>query len=471
MRARSELRPKQLEVIEQMVESEGVQIILGMGGGKTVSALTAVLDLINARRIRAAIVVAPKRVALSTWPDEIHQWEHLAGLSVGVMGGSPAKRAQVLREKHDVYVCGIDNLPWLLEELKKLPDHPGRDQLIIDELSRFKNPRGSRAKALYRRAGMFGAIWGLTGTPRPNGWEEVWMPLQIVSKGRAWGMPFDPWRERHFMALDFHRRKWSVRPEAIVDLARTVYDWSFVVPPDQTVDVPFVSGPGHDIIVPMDPEARRAAEQMERDLMVQLGLPEDTTIDDVYAMPENVVVALSEAVASGKLSQLMQGYIYDEGEAVHHYDGGKREAIEEFVEDLGGEPLIICYWYAEDLAVLRRIFPDMPHLGAGVSDAKATKIIDDWNAGRVPLLALHPASAGHGLNLQFGGARMLWYAMPWSPELYAQTVKRIARPGQKRPVFVHRMLTDHPYEQIRLRRVEDKIDAEQDFIASLRRGE
>ncbi len=467
MRDRSQLRPVQLRLISEMKTSEGVGIVLGMGGGKTACALTAIADLLAIGQIRAAIVIAPKRVALSTWPDEVKIWQHLSHLSVGIVGGDRARREAVLRERHDVYTCGIDNLPWLIDELKKIADHPGMDQLVIDELSRLKNPRGSRAKMLNRNSAKFGAIWGLTGTPRPGGWEDLWMPLQIVSKGRAWGMSFDPWRQRHFEALDYHGRKWAVRPEAIPRLRQVVSDWVVTIPPEDTVDVPFVSGPGHDIVVPLSPAARADAESMERDLLISLG--RDGTLADIDPQDDGVIVALSQAVASGKLSQIMQGYVYEDGHAVQHYDAAKADALVDFVDGLDGEPLIICYWYEEDLAVLRALYPDLPHLGAGISDKKATKTIEDWNAGRLPLLALHPASAGHGLNLQFGGARMIWYAMPWSPELYAQTVKRLARPGQTRPVFVHRLLADHPYEQLRLRRVESKIDAEQAFIADLRR--
>lgn len=467
MRDRSQLRPVQCRLIEEMKDSAGVVIVLGMGGGKTVSALTAIADLRADGTIRAALVVAPKRVALSTWPREIEQWSHLRHLNIGVLRGTPAQRAQVLRQQHDVYVCGIDNIPWLLDELKGLGDHPALDQLVIDELSRFKNPRGSRAKALNKASTRFGAIWGLTGTPRPNGWEDLWMPMQIISQGNAWGMTFDPWRNRFFEPLDFHRRKWAVRPDAIPLLRAAVDVWTVTIPPEEIVDVPFVSGPDHDIVVPLSRAAQADADAMEQELMIALGR-EGTSLADIDVSDDSVVVALSQAVASGKLSQIMQGYVYAEGQAVQHYDAAKSDALVDFVEALDGDPLIICYWYQEDLTVLRELWPDLPHLGAGVSDKKADKVIEDWNAGRLPLLALHPASAGHGLNLQFGGSRMLFYAMPWSAELYAQTVKRIARSGQTKPVFVHRLLADHDYERIRVRRVESKIDAEQEFISELR---
>jgi hypothetical protein len=466
MRQRSQLRSVQTRLIEEMKSSEGVLIVLGMGGGKTVSALTAISDLQRQRLIRAAIVIAPKRVALTVWPAETGKWEHLQDMRVGVMAGTPAQRAKILREAHDVYVCGIDNLPWLIDELKQLPTHAGLDQLVIDEMSRFKSPRGARAKALNKFASSFGGIWGLTGTPRPNGWEDVWMPLQIISKGRAWGQSFDPWRMRHFTPLDYHQRTWAVREDAIPRLRAVVNEWAVTIPPEDTVDVPFVSGPDYDITVPLSPAARADAESMERELMVELG--REGTLADMHA-DDDAVVALSQAVASGKLAQIMQGYIYREGEAVQHYDAGKADALVDFVAELDGEPLIICYWYQEDLAMLRELYPSIRYLGAGVSDKAFAQTCADWNAGEIPLLALHPASAGHGLELQFGGARMLFYSMPWSPELYVQTIRRIARSGQTRPVFVHHMLADHPYERLRMSRVASKLDAETDFINDIGR--
>lgn len=464
MRDREDLRDVQTRIVRELIDSAGVMLVLGMGGGKTVCALTAIADLMEAGFIRGAIVIAPKRVALSTWPKEVKQWSHLQRLTVGVLSGPQKRRAQILRKPFDVYTCAIDNLPWLLEELKVLPNHPAHDVLVIDELSRFKNPRGGRAKALNRNSSRFGAIWGLTGTPRPNSDEELWMPIQIISKGQAWGMTFDPWRRHYFDQLDFQGFKWAPKPERLPAMYSVVNDWSVRVPREEVVDVPYVSGPDHDVVVPLSDEARADANSMWDDLVIELGLPEDADPADEDVWDDDRVVALSRAVASGKISQIMQGFLYREGETAKQYDNAKLEVLREYVEDLEGEPVIVCFWYAEDLVQLRSILPDVPVLGSGGSDKASDALIDLWNAGKIPVLALHPASAGHGLNLQFGGARMIWYSVPWSPELYAQTVKRLARPGQTRPVFVHHILADHWYEQLRMRRVWDKVAAQASFI-------
>jgi hypothetical protein len=467
MRDRQDLRGVQHRIVDELIDSVGVMVVLGMGGGKTVSALTAADDLLQAGLIRAAVVAAPKRVALSTWPDEIRQWRHLQHLRVGVLSGSAKAREAVLDQPRDIYTCGIDLLPWLLEALKARPNHPAHDLLIIDELSRFKNPRGDRAKALNRASDRFGAIWGLTGTPRPNGWEDLWMPLQIISKGQAWGQPFDHWRRRYFDQLDFQGYRWGVKPERLPSMRKVVDDWSVTIPREEVVDVPFVSGPEHDIIVPLTEDAARDATDMATDLMITLGRGEQS-LDDVSADDEEVIVALSAGVASGKIGQIMQGFLYREGDdAPHIYGDAKLAALTDLYEGSAGEPMIVCYWYNEDLQALKARYPGMRHLGSGVSDKAAARVIEDWNAGKTPMLALHPASAGHGLNLQFGGARMVWYSVPWSAELYAQTIKRLARPGQTRPVFVHHILADHSYERLRMRRILSKIDAEQEFVANM----
>lgn len=468
MRDIQDLRGVQHRIVDELVNSAGVMIVLGMGGGKTVSALTAADDLLREKVIRAAVVIAPKRVALSTWPAEIRQWRHLQHLSIGVLAGSAKQREAVLNEPHDIYTCGIDLLPWLLNTFKARPHHPAHDLLIIDELSRFKNPRGGRAKALNRASDRFGAIWGLTGTPRPNGWEDLWMPLQIISKGQAWREPFDPWRRRYFDQLDFHGYRWGVKPERLPSLRRVVDDWSVTIPREEVVDVPFVSGPEHDIVVTLSEDANTDASEMARDLMITLGR-DGQSLDDVDPGDEEVIVALSAGVASGKIGQIMQGFLYraDDDKTPHQYVEAKLDALGDLIDGTGGEPTIVCYWYNEDLRGLQARFPGMPHLGSGVSDKAAARVIEDWNEGKIPLLALHPASAGHGLNLQFGGARMVWYSMTWSAELYAQTIKRLARPGQTRPVFIHHILADHAYERLRMRRVLSKIDAEQDFIANM----
>jgi len=469
MLKKSDLRDAQKRIIAELKDSVGVQAVLGMGGGKTVSALTAIREMIDEGTLRSAVVVAPVRVALATWPNEIRSWEHLAGMDYTVLMGSPERRLTKLREDHEVYLCSIDNLVWLIDALRKFDKSDRRwDLLCIDELSRMKSPRGQRAKKLKRFAERFDAIWGLTGTPRPNGWEDQWMPLQIVSAGEAWGLSFDNWRREHFRQLDFRGYKWAAIDSSVPYFERVIDQWTFTIPPEEATDVPFNSGPEFDVRAPLSSAQQLDIEEMTEHLMIELGR-EGTSPTDLDEGDEDLMTALSMAVATGKIDQIMQGFVYRDGETVQTYDNAKIDGLKEMLEGIDGENVMIPYHYQEDLRTLRHALGDVPHLGSGQSEAEAARLIEAWNAGDLPLLAMHPASAGHGLNLQFGGRRMIWYRMTWSPELYAQTCKRLARPGQTQPVYIHRILADHWLEDKRVRRVETAVAEEIEFMKKLRR--
>lgn len=467
MLRREQLRPAQRRIISELRQSLGVQAVLGMGGGKTVSALTAIRDMLDDGLIRSAIIIAPVRVAISTWPNEIRSWDHLSGLDFTVLAGSPERRLTKLREPHQIYICSIDNLVWLIDALRKFPKDDRRwDVLCIDELSRFKSPRGQRAKKLLRFAKNFGAIWGLTGTPRPNGWEDQWMPLQLISAGEAWGMPFDNWRRQHFRQLDFNGYRWGVIEQSVPHFESVIDRWTFTIPASEATDVPFNSGPEFDVRTALSSAQRHDLDEMAEHLMIEIGR-EGTELSDL-ATDDETITALSQAVASGKMDQILQGFVYREGETLQTYDNAKIDALRDLLDAIDGENCLIVYHYQEDLRALRSALGPIPHLGSGQSEAEAAEIIERWNAGSIPLLAIHASSAGHGLNLQFGGRRLIWYRMTWSSELYAQTCKRLARPGQTQPVYVHRLLADHPLERMRLDRVEAKIAEEIDFMRRLK---
>ena len=464
---RSALRPAQLRIIAELKSSTGLQLVVGMGGGKTICSLTAIVDLLAERIIRSAIILAPVRVALTTWPNEISSWKHTQHLDYVVLAGTPAKRLKLLKEQHEVYICSIDNLVWLIDALRKFAkDDPRWDMLVIDELSRMKSARGERAKKLNRFSERFDAVIGLTGTPRPNGWHEQWMPLNIVSGGEAWGTGYDGWLEEHFKAIDFQKRQWEIRPEHIERVQKVIDDWSMTIPHDEATDIPFNFGSEQDVLVPLTKAQKTDLDSLEKELLVELGIDGADLLDP----SEEVLVALSQANASGKMSQICQGFLYKDGETLQTYGKAKLDALNDLLEGANGENVMIAYHYRHDLETLRARFgQDVPTLGSDTSEEQAAEWINAWNRGEVPVLLFHPASAGHGLNLQHGGRRMIWYCATWSPELFAQACKRLARPGQKDPVFVHRILADHWYEHRRVQRVESKMADEADFISQLRR--
>lgn len=466
MRPRSLIRPAQLRMVEEMKSSQGLQMVAGMGSGKTLATLTALVDLFADRTIRSAIIIAPVRVAMTTWPDEIANWEHTQHIDYVVLKGTPAQRLAKLKETHQVYICSIDNLVWLIDALRKFkPTDPRWDMLVIDELSRFKSARGERAKKLNRFSERFDAVIGLTGTPRPNGWHEQWMPLNIISGGEAWGTGYDGWLEEHFKATDFQKRNWEVRPDHVPQIQKVVDQWSLTIPHDEATNIPFNFGPEYDVLVPLSKAQQADMATLERDLLVELGVEGADLLDP----SEELLVALSQATASGKMSQICQGFLYKDGETLQTYGKAKLDALNDLLEGANGENVMVAYHYRYDLEVLRARFgQDVPTLGSDTDEDQAAAWIKAWNAGDVPVLLFHPASASHGLNLQHGGRRMIWYCNTWSPELFAQACKRLARPGQKHPVFVHRIMADHWYEYKRRDRVEAKLADEQDFISTLR---
>jgi superfamily II DNA or RNA helicase len=443
-------------------------LVMGLGAGKTASTLTAIVDLLAARTIRAAIIIAPVRVALTTWPHEIANWEHTAHLDAVVLAGTPERRLKLLKEKHDIYICSIDNLVSLIDMLRKFPKtDPRWDMLVIDELSRFKSPRGERAKKLNRFVANFGACLGLTGTPKPNGWEDQYMPLQIVSAGTAWDTSgFDNWRKAHFTQMDWQGYKWEARAEALPYIRRVIDDWTLTIPPDEATDIPFNSGPEFDVVVPLTKAQKEDLASLEKELIVELGGEGVDLLDP----SEDIVQALSQATASGKMSQIVQGFLYQEGQTVQTYGKAKLDALNDLLAGIDGENVIVVYEYRHDLEVLKKALPTARWVDREQSDDEFVQLIDDCRTGKVQYLLAHPANLGHGVDgLQHGFARMIWYQMTWVAENYAQMVARIARSGQKHPVYVHHILGDHWLETRRIARVHDKLREQETFIATLRK--
>lgn len=467
MRPRSALRPAQCRVIEELKASTGLQLVMQMGGGKTVSTLTAIVDLLAHGIIGAAIIIAPVRVALTTWPNEIANWEHTKHLDVVVLSGTPEKRLRLLKEKHQVYVCSIDSLVWLIDALRKFPaNDPRWDMLVIDELSRMKSPRGERAKKLNRFAERFRCIIGLTGTPRPNSWEDQYMPLQLVSAGEAWDTKgFDNWRKKHCMQMDFRGFKWEVREDALPYIRRVIDDWTLTLPPDQTTDIPYNSGPDFDVVVPLTKAQKDDLASLEKDLLIELGGDGVDLLDD----SQEIVAALSQATATGKACQIMQGFLYQDGETVQVYTDAKLKALDDLLAAADGENVIIVYNYRHDLERLKKHLPTARWVDRDQSDEHFMELIAACQRGEVQYLLAHPANLGHGIDgLQYGFSRMVWLEFSWSSELVAQMTRRIARSGQTKPVYSHRVLADHWLEQRRVDRVEAKLADEQDFISTLR---
>lgn len=451
---KSDLRGYQDRSVTQFYERDELQAVLPMGAGKTAIALTAARELIDDVQRRHALVLAPKRVAEIVWPAELNEWYHLKDTTMAVVAGSPAERKRRLEKPAEIHVVGMDNIQWLCEQLEKLPDgDPMFDLLIVDESSRFKNPSSKRAKALMKLRPRFRQVWMLTGTPRPNGYEDQYRPLSLLTDNRLWGKSFDKWRRERFFPLDFNQRKWSIHPahrdQTIADInsvSLTLGDEDMPELPELTTLTDYVTLP---------PEIMREYKRMERIAFAQIR--------------EKGIAAANMGVATGKLCQMTQGFLYVDGnEDVTWLHALKSDWLVELDDSLD-EQLLIAYDFVEDLRVLKYLYPDMPHIGSGVGTREANLAIEAWNKGELRRLALHPASAGHGLNLQFGGSRLAFYGMPWSAEYYDQIIKRFHRPGQKRRCYVHHCLARDTVDLMKYDRVHNKMSQQAAFNSYLKR--
>lgn len=457
MRAFADLRDAQQRTADRLYEHAAVQAVLPMGAGKTATALTAFRDLQRDGYAGDMFVLAPKRVASLVWPAEPKLWEHLGRLKVQLVAGSLDQRERALKQPADIYAIGVDNAQWFVEWAEKQgAKRFSRSVLCIDELSRFKNPRGKRAKALFKIMPWFLSRWGLTGTPAPNGLEDQFMPMKLLTNGQLWGKSFDRWRRANFYPLDYNGYKWAAMPEMKPKLQRDINTVSITIPIEEMPDLPELNdGPDFIEWVDLPYDARKTYEIMERHLVAELREAGQT------------VAAANMAVASGKLSQIVQGFLYENpadelkkrgAERLHDV---KMERLLDMIEEAGGEQVMIAYDFQEDLQRLQEEFPGIPWLGK--SDAADIEYERSWNDGTMRIGAIHPASGGHGLNLQYGGSQLFWYGMTWSAELYDQLLKRFHRPGQKRPVFSRPILARDTVDEIKYSRVRDKITTQEAF--------
>ena len=463
------LRSYQQRAATFLYERDAAFLIAPLGAGKGAAALTALAELIRDGHRRHALVIAPKLVAETVWPAEVTSWPHLQHLRVAGLSGNPESRRALLRTaaERDLTVIGVHLIPWLVGELADIADDdPLFDVLVIDETSRLKNPTGKWSRALLKVAGRFRTRWGLTGTPRPNSSMDLFMPAAIITNGALWGRAFIPWQRRHFRPVDPYERDWVARPGAEERIAADFNTVAMTVADEDMPDLPPVNVVVTSVKLP--DEAMAAYQTMQRQLFAVV---EEHVGAPAEEVEEHTIEAVSPLVATGKCAQIANGFLYeadDEPPVTLHTV--KIDWLRELVESLDGEPLLIAYEFVEDLRTIRRELryirhdiEEVPALGHGTSARKARKLVAAWNAGKLPLLAFHPASAGHGLNLQHGGSRMAWLSPSWSAELTEQAIARIYRPGQTRHVTVHVCVATGTVDEMKRNRVLGKMSAQEAF--------
>lgn len=419
-------------------------LMLDMGLGKTIITLTALWQLtLDSFDVSRILVIAPKRVAADTWPKELSKWEHLKGLDASLVMGTQAEREAALRRQTFLYIINRENVSWLVENHRW-----DFDMVVIDELSSFKSNQAQRFKALKKVRPLVSRIVGLTGTPAPNSLLDLWPQMYLMDMGQRLGRFIGGFRER-FFTPDKRSREiiYSYKPregaeEAIYDL---ISDICISMKAVDYLDMPELIM--NRVEVSMDSREQKIYDDFQRDMVVNLHGEE--------------LDAVNAAVLSGKLLQMANGAVYGENHKVLRIHDRKLDALEDLVEAANGKPLLVAYWYEHDLQRIKARFK-----AARCIDT--TKDIDDWNAGRIPLALIHPASAGHGLNLQDGGCTIVWFGLTWSLELYQQLNARLWRQGQKHTVVIHHIVTKGTHDEDVLRALECKDTRQTALIDAVR---
>lgn len=425
----------QERTIHEILEKPKVGLLLDMGLGKTVCTLTAINELMfNRFDISKVLVIAPKRVAEDTWSRETEKWDHLVHIKISKVLGSQKQRVEALNAAADIYVINRENVVWLVEFYKsKWPF----DTVIIDELSSFKSNKSQRFKALKKVTPLINRMIGLNGTPTPNGYLDLWPQMYLLDRGERLGKTITGYRDRYFTPgrrNGYTIFNWDLKDGAEKAIQGKISDICISMSAKDYLDLP--ERINNNVYVTMDPKAKQLYEDLEKELILQ--------IDD------NCITALTAATLNQKLLQMANGAVYDgESNPVHIHDG-KLEALEEILE-FNQEPVLVFYNFKHDF---ERIYKHFEHLKPRTLEV--SKDIKDWNDKKIRLLLCHPASVGHGLNIQAGGHIIVWFGLNWSLELYQQANARLDRQGQTKNVIIHHLITEGTVDEDVMKALERK---------------
>lgn len=399
-------------------------LLLDMGLGKTVISLTSFFELRNEGKANKLLVIAPKRVAEISWPAELETWDHLSSFSFSIIRGDEKKRIQACQTEADIYLIGRDSVDWLV----KSKNCPKCDMLIVDEMQSFKSPSSARTKALIKLRSSFSRCVGLSGTPAPNGWLDLWSQYRIIDEGIALGPSFWNFRTAHFDPGKLIKRAGKLYP--INYVPKKGHESLFE---ERIAPITLSMKAIDNLKLPPIRYTHLYSEMTEDEKSVYDGFTESL---EGYLGGEHLKVPSDEALVM-KLVQLASGTAYN-GDKIVPFHNHKIEALLEMVQEAEEKPFLVAYWFKGDY---ERIVSALDAQHISNADISSQKAVEDWNAGRLQVGLIHPAKAGHGLNLQKGGCTLVWYTMPWNYELYAQTNARLYRNGQKNAVTVVHLMT------------------------------
>lgn len=431
-----------------IIDKKKSALFLDMGMGKTIATLTAILELMYDHfDVEKVLVIAPLRVASTTWQEEVEKWDHLGNLRISKVLGNEQKRIAALYQKADIYIINRENVTWLVDWFES--DWPF-DMVVIDELSSFKSSKAKRFKSLKKVRPLIKRLVGLTGTPAPNGLIDLWPQLYLLDGGDRLGRTLTGYREKYFLPDQRNQMvvyTWKLKEGAEAAIYEKVSDICVSMKAEDYLELP--DRIDNIIQVELPKKARHQYEILEKELILSV---ENTD-----------VLAGSAAVLANKLLQMANGAVYDEDGEVKHIHDEKLKALDELIEAAGGKPVLIFYGYQHDKdRLIKHLKNAKPRLLQSDEDIK------DWNSGTIQILLAHPASAGHGLNLQAGGNIIIWFGLNWSLELYQQANARLHRQGQEEKVIIHHILAKDTIDERVMKALADKDTSQAALIEAVK---
>lgn len=420
-------------------------LLIDMGLGKTSITLTAICNfLFDSFEVCKVLVIAPLRVAKNTWTDEIKKWEHLSTLTYSLIVGNENERLSALNEKADIYIINRENVDWLVNKSGYKFDF---DMVVIDELSSFKNHQSKRFKSLMKVRPLVKRIVGLTGTPSSNGLMDLFAEFKILDMGKRLGYFIGQYRNTYFKPDKTNGPivySYKPLPNAENAIYEKISDITVSMKANEYLKMPELLTSNY--VVELSNSEKNQYDEMKKSLVLEI--------------TDGEITASNAASLSNKLCQLSNGAIYDDEQNIVEIHDRKLEALEDIIESMNGKPLLIAYWYRHDLERIKSRF--------SVREIKTNEDISDWNDGKIPVALIHPASAGHGLNLQNGGSTLVWFGLTWSLELYQQTNARLYRQGQKNTVVIQHIITKGTIDEQILKALQKKNKTQADLIDAVR---
>lgn len=441
LRKRSEFRISQEKAYEIGFKKRKYGLFLGMGIGKTVVSLTIAKDFLEEFFVCRVLIIAPLRVVNNVWKQEAKQWDHLQDLRISICTGNEEERLKNVNSKADIYVINRENVEWLITNCEWK-----WDMVILDESSSFKNHASKRFKALKKVTKYIKSIFLLSGTPKPNSEMDLWSQIYLLDNGERLGRTITQFRKRFFIQ-NYMGYGYDLKPGAAEEIRELIKDICMSMSTEDYIDLPPVIF--SNIYVDLPKKALKQYQEIEKNFLLQL---------------ENEVniEAPSVAASMNKLLQICNGAIYDNDNNIHEIHDEKIYALKDIIEDNPNENFLVAYNFRSDLERIKKAFPEARVLSSDPKD------VEDWNNGKIKILLTHPASAGHGLNLQFGGNIVIWFGLNWSLELYEQFNKRLDRPGQKNIVRIFHIIARNCIDEKTLESLGQKATSQKQLMNFLK---